>query len=92
MRFLIMIRRTPTGYCADIPDVPGCIATARTVKGARERIAAALALHLELIQQAGEPLPVPRQSLEFVIDSNSEEELCTWVEVSLPAPALTSQG
>ena len=81
MRFLVMIRRTKSGYSADVPDLPGCIATGRTVRGARSRIAKAIELHLELMQQAGERIPRPRKRLEFVVDPSAEEELCTWVDV-----------
>ena len=45
MRFLVMIRRTATGYSVDVPDLPGCIATGTTVEHARQMIAEAVAMH-----------------------------------------------
>jgi len=86
LRYLVMIRRTPTGYSVDVPDLPGCIAVAKTVKTARRLIGEAIALHLEMMQQSGERIPAPRQSIEFAVDASSEEELCTWVEVDAPEP------
>jgi predicted RNase H-like HicB family nuclease len=82
MRYLIMIRRTPTGYSVDVPDLPGCVAAAKSLNGARRLIAEAIALHLELMRESGEPLP--RQSIDFVIDPAVVEELCTWVDVRVP--------
>ncbi len=82
--YLVMIRRTATGYSVDVPDVPGCVAAAQTISGARMLIAQALTYHLELLQGSGETIPVPRPSIEFEIDRSSDEEFCTWVEVAAP--------
>jgi predicted RNase H-like HicB family nuclease len=84
MRFLVKIHRTPTGYSADVPDLDGCVAAARTLKGARRLIAEAIALHLELMRESGEIIPAPRQSIDFVIDADAVEEFCTWVDVEVP--------
>ena len=81
MRFLLMIRRTSTGYSVDVPDLPGCVATAANIEHAREMIAEAIELHLELMHQSGESIPSPSTTYEFAVDDDSPEELCTWVEV-----------
>ena len=82
MRFIVMVRRTSTGYCVDVPDVPGCIATGTTVEHAKQMIAEAIELHLDLMHQHGETLPVPSHSIMFDVDDDGGEELCTWVEVN----------
>ena len=89
MRFIIMIRPTDTGYCADVPDLPGCVAAAKTLKGTRKLITEAIALHLELMQQSGESIPIPRERLEFAIDPDAGQELCTWVKVDVPEVVST---
>lgn len=81
MRYLVMIRGTQTGYSVDVPDLPGCVATGTTVEHARQMIARAIEMHLELMRWAGEALPVPSQRMEFEVDEAAAEELCTWVEV-----------
>ena len=83
MRYLVMIRRTPTGYSADVPDLPGCVAAAQTLKGARRLIGEAIALHRQLMHESGEIIPSPRQSIDFVIDADAVEEFCTWVDVEV---------
>jgi predicted RNase H-like HicB family nuclease len=87
MRWLVMIRRTSTGYSVDVPDLPGCVATALTIEHARQMIAEAIEMHLEMMLQSGESIPEPHQSIEFFVDDQSAEEFCTWVEVELPVPA-----
>jgi predicted RNase H-like HicB family nuclease len=83
---LVFIRRTATGYSVDVPDLPGCVAVAKTVKSARRLIAEAIGYHLELMRESGEVIPPPRQSIEFTVDETSEEEFCTWVEVKTAEP------
>lgn len=83
-RYLIMIRSTPTGYSVDVPDLPGCVAATKSLKGAQRLIAEAIALHLELMRNSGEVIPEPRQTIEFEIDACAQQEFCTWVDVPKP--------
>jgi predicted RNase H-like HicB family nuclease len=82
--FIVMIRRTNTGYSADVPDLPGCVATGITVEQTKQMIEEAITLHLDMMQQTGEAIPVPKRSIEFTIDEDAGEEFCGWVEVVLP--------
>ena len=81
MRYIVFIRRTSTGYSVDVPDLPGCVSTGKTIEEAREMIAEAIEVHIEVTRDAGEPIPQPSASIEFAVDEDSDEELCTWVEV-----------
>ncbi len=65
-RFLIVIERTRTGYSAFSPDVPGCIATARTKRAVQNRIRQAIQFHLEGLREEGEKLPKPSSSSVYV--------------------------
>lgn len=85
MRYLAVIRRSETGFSVDVPSVPGCVATGRSVEQARQRIAGALGMHLELLRESGQRLP--KSSPRTADMSQSEdEEYCTWVEVETPQP------
>jgi predicted RNase H-like HicB family nuclease len=84
-----MIRRTGTGYSVDVPDLPGCVATGTTVEHARQMIAQAIEMHLELMQQDGQAAPSPTSKVEFSVGDDSVEEFCTWVEVELPQYSST---
>jgi predicted RNase H-like HicB family nuclease len=86
MRYLVMIRRTGTGYSVDVPDLPGCVATGTTVEHARQMIAEAIEMHLDLMQQSGQPTSMPKSTVEFSVGDDSVEELCTWVEVEAHMP------
>lgn len=88
MRYLVVIRRTSTGYSVDVPDLPGCVATGTTVEHARQMIAEAIEMHLDLMHQSGEAVPSPSSTYEFAVDGDSAEELCTWVEVEDASAAV----
>ncbi|OAI41866.1 hypothetical protein AYO40_02135 [Planctomycetaceae bacterium SCGC AG-212-D15] len=83
LRFLVILRRTATGYSVDVPDLPGCVAAAATLPSARRLIAEAIGLHLDLMMRSGERIPVPSRHIDFAVDDSSEEELCTWVDVDV---------
>ena len=94
MRYIVLIRRTATGYSADVPDLPGCVATGLTVEHARQQIAEAVAGHLEVMREAGQAAPAPARRLDFSVDDNMGEEYCTWVEVEEgePVPSAGAAG
>jgi predicted RNase H-like HicB family nuclease len=55
--YLIVIGRTPTGYSAHCPDVPGCASVGRTVEETIRNMKKALALHFEGMLEDGDPIP-----------------------------------
>lgn len=83
MRFLVRIYRYQGDCSAIAPDLPGCVAAAKTVEKVKQRMAEAIEMHLDLMRQSGERIPAPSQHLDFSIDANSEQELCTWVDANV---------
>lgn len=80
MRYLVIIRPTRTGYSADSPDVPGCVAAARTVNGVRKLMAEALCLHLGAMRKSGDKIPKPRKRVQLDADDFEDDDICTWIE------------
>lgn len=66
MKYLIIIEKTKSNYSAYIPDVPGCIATGKTQKEAREELIQALKMHLDGIAEDGLPIPEPIAQADYV--------------------------
>ncbi len=60
MRYTIVIERAPKNYAAYVPDLPGCIATGATEEDATRKIREAIRLHIESLQEHGEPVPEPQ--------------------------------
>lgn len=49
----VRVEKTASGFSAWSPGLPGCIATGATEEEARERMAAAIPMHLEALAKAG---------------------------------------
>ena len=58
-RYRVVLEPTDTGISAYVPDLPGCVATGRTVAAVGRNIAAAIELHLAGMREDGTPIPAP---------------------------------
>src|SRR5665811_831548 len=58
-KYTAIYAKTNTGYSAHIPDLPGRIATGRTLELTKRRMREAVALHLQGMREDGEPIPQP---------------------------------
>jgi predicted RNase H-like HicB family nuclease len=57
--YTIIIEDAGSNFAAYAPDVPGCVAAADTIEETRQLMEEALALHLEMLRDMGEPIPAP---------------------------------
>jgi predicted RNase H-like HicB family nuclease len=53
----VVISSTSTGFCAYVPDLPGCVATGQTLSQVRGRIQRAVETHLAGMREDGEAVP-----------------------------------
>jgi predicted RNase H-like HicB family nuclease len=66
MRYAIVIEKGPTSFGAYVPDLPGCVAVAKTIVEVKRLIAEALTAHLEGLREDGLPIPEPSSQCEYV--------------------------
>ena len=59
MKYTAIYAKTKTGYSAHVPDLPGCIATGRTLGITQRRMQQAVAMHLQGMREDGDPIPRP---------------------------------
>ena len=59
MKYLIIIEKAGENYSAYVPDLPGCIAAADTFEETERLIREGIAIYIEELQAAGEPIPPP---------------------------------
>ncbi|MBI1756362.1 MAG: type II toxin-antitoxin system HicB family antitoxin [Fimbriimonas ginsengisoli] len=64
--YLVVYSRTSSSWGAHVPDLPGCVAVGDTLDEVRGLISEALAMHLEAMRDAGEPIPEPSSSAGMV--------------------------
>lgn len=65
MRFAVLIEKSRKGFGAHVPDLPGCVAVAKTRPAVMKLIHGAIEFHIEGLKKDGEPVPKP-SSVEFV--------------------------
>lgn len=66
MRYAIVIEKAEGNYSAYVPDLPGCVATGRTVAEAEQSIREAIAFHIEGLREDGLPVPQPASLVDYV--------------------------
>jgi predicted RNase H-like HicB family nuclease len=66
MRYAIVIEKTPNNYSAYVPDLPGCVATGKTVEEVEREIQEAVAFHLEGLREEGLEIPEATTLCEYV--------------------------
>jgi len=58
-KYAILIERGPRSFGASVPDLPGCVAVARTRREVVRLIREAIEFHLEGLRADGLPVPKP---------------------------------
>ena len=66
MRYAVVIEKATNNYSAYVPDLPGCIATGKTVEEAEKLIREAIELHLTGLREGGLPIPQPSRQVEYI--------------------------
>jgi predicted RNase H-like HicB family nuclease len=65
-KYAVFIAPTATGYSAHVPDLPGCVAAARTLEETRQLIREAIEFHIEGMRMHGDIVPEPTPYIEQI--------------------------
>lgn len=65
-RFLIIIEKGNRNYSAYVPDLPGCIATGKTLEEVKANMRQAIKMHIQGMIEDHEPIPVSDTLAEYV--------------------------
>ena len=91
-KYAVVFEKTGTGYSAYIPDLPGCIATGRSLDQAKRLISQAANQHLEAMRRDGDPIPVPSALTGEVevqtVPSPNDSNLSTARNEYYPSPEM----
>ena len=66
MRYAVVIEKAENNYSAYVPDLPGCVATGKTVADVENEIRDAIKFHLEGMRKDGTALPAPSSQVEYI--------------------------
>ena len=70
MEYVVIFEKGENSYGASVPDLPGCIAVAKTMAEVKELIAEAIEFHIEGLREDGEVVPQPSSSLTVQSESD----------------------
>ncbi len=65
-RFLVVIEKAEGNFSAYAPDLPGCVATGKTLEETERNMHEAIKLHLQGMQEDGLPIPTPEAHSEYM--------------------------
>ena len=66
MKYLVVFEKGPKSVGAYVPDLPGCVAVAKTRREVKRLIREAIQLHVQDLRERGDPVPKPTAASEFV--------------------------
>ncbi len=89
MRYAILIEKGENNYSAYAPDVPGCVATGKTLREVKEQMKAAPAFHFEGMLLDEEPLPRASTRCAYAdVDVRTVRKQALREKQSTPKPAI----
>lgn len=66
MRYAIVIEKAERNYAAYVPDLPGCVATGKTMEEIETQIQEAIKFHIHGMREDGLPIPEPSSRVEYI--------------------------
>jgi predicted RNase H-like HicB family nuclease len=66
--YAVIIEGGGDSYSAYVPDLPGCVAAGTSVAEVEKLIREAIQLHIELLQESGEPVPPPTAAGTTIVE------------------------
>ena len=66
-KFLIVIEKAKNNFSAYSPDLPGCIATGKTIEETEKNMYDAIEIHLEGMKEDNIPIPKSSSIAEYLV-------------------------
>lgn len=66
MKYAVVIEKTNNNYSAYVPDLPGCVATGKTLAEVESEIQSAIALHIKGLLEDNLAIPSATSIVEYI--------------------------
>ena len=66
MRYAIVIEKAEHNFSAYVPDLPGCVATGKTLQQVGIEIREAILFHLQGMREDGLTIPAPASTVDYI--------------------------
>ncbi len=84
LQYLVRINKDPdSDWGASVLDLPGCVATGKTLDTTLRRIQGAIELHIQELREDG--LPVPRPKTRTVVPRRTNRQIDFFAAVEVAA-------
>ena len=67
MKYVVIYENGRKNYSAYVPDLPGCVATGKTLRDTEKLIREAIELHIESLREHGGDVPPPTSIAKEVL-------------------------
>jgi predicted RNase H-like HicB family nuclease len=64
--YLVVLERTDRNFGAYSPDLPGCVATGKTVEETLHLMHEAMEVHIHGLEEDGQPVPEPTSTANYL--------------------------
>ena len=85
-RYAVVFEPGPRNWSAYSPDLPGCVATGKTLDETRQTMQGAIEAHVRWLVRDGDTLPQPITRLEDV-PGLTPTDIAEWLVVDISEPA-----
>jgi predicted RNase H-like HicB family nuclease len=65
-QYLVIVEKTKSGFSAYSPDLPGCVAAAKSKAAVEKRMKEAIEFHLDGMHTEGRKIPRPRSYSKYL--------------------------
>ena len=80
--YIAYLRKDPdSDYGVEFPDLPGCISAGRSLEEAKAMAAEALAGHVSVLIELGQPVPPPSSIDDLIADPNRTDAVLLMVDL-----------
>jgi predicted RNase H-like HicB family nuclease len=66
MRYAVVIEKAGRGYSGYVPDLPGCVASGRSVAEVKAALGEVIPFHIEGLRAGGARAPAPETGVDWV--------------------------
>lgn len=65
-RYAVVVEKADANYAAYVPDLPGCVATGKTVEATERLLREAIEVHVQGLKEDGLPVPEPSSVVDYL--------------------------
>lgn len=66
MRYAVVIEKANGNYSGYVPDLPGCVATGKSIEAVESELREAIRFHIDGLEADGLPVPPPAAVANYV--------------------------